>query len=367
MKKIKVLFEGISQNPGGIENFVYNIYKNMDKDLYDVSFLVDDNVKIAHYDDYEKDGCKFFYTENRKKSYFKYLKDLKEIYTQNQFDIIHINVMSYSLFERITYACKYSDAKVIVHSHSTGYAKGYYKTKLLHKIGKIFVRSKKFYRIACGESAGKFMFGKSNYTVINNGIDMDKFKYSEQARNEVRHEFKIDRDTTVISHVGVFYPVKNHNFLIDIFNEYLKVNSNSHLVLVGDGFLKSKIEQKVDDLNIKDKVILTGKRNDVNKIYSASDVYVMPSISEGLSISLCEAQVNGLKCYTTDGVDRNSDISGNVEFLSLKKEAKYWAKEISKNTLRDFDVVNKIKSEYDLKNTCKAIYEYYSKLLNKSS
>ena len=114
MKKIKILFEGISQNPGGIENFVYNIYKNMDKDLYDVSFLVDGNVKIAYYDDYEKDGCNFFYTENRKKSYFKYLKDLKEIYTKNQFDIIHINVMSFSLFERITYACKYSNAEVIV-------------------------------------------------------------------------------------------------------------------------------------------------------------------------------------------------------------------------------------------------------------
>lgn len=364
MKKIKILFEGLSQNIGGIENYVYNLYKNIDKSKYDISFLVDGDIKIAYYDQYKSEGCDFFYTENRKKSYTKYLKDLKKIYSENQFDIIHINVMSYSLFERITMACKYSKAKIIVHSHSTGYAKGYCKTKLLHQIGKIFVRNKKFYKVACGEDAGNYMFGKNDFSIINNGVDTERFKYSEENRKEIRDEFNIDETTTVLTNVGAFFPVKNHSFLIDIFNEYLKINPKSLLLLVGEGFLKEKIEAKVEDLKIQNSVIFAGKRGDVNKIYSASDAYVMPSISEGLSVALCEAQANGLKCFTSDGVDKKTNISGNVEFISLKEDGKYWAEYISKNLSRDYEVLDKIKDEYTLKKSCEAMYKYYDKILN---
>ncbi len=260
MKKIKILFEGLSQNIGGIENYVHNLYENIDKNKYEISFLVDGDIKIAYHNQYEKDGCKFFYTENRKRNYSKYLKDLKNIYLKNEFDIIHINVMSYSLFERITSACKYSNAKIIVHSHSTGYAKGYYKTKLLHQIGKIFVRNKKFYKIACGEDAGNFMFGKNNFTIINNGVDLEKYKYSGQARDEIRKEFNIERDTTVITNVGAFFPVKNHNFIIDIYNEYMQINPKSLLLLVGEGHLKDKIKAKVNDLKIESNVIFCRKK-----------------------------------------------------------------------------------------------------------
>ena len=363
MKKIKILFEGLSQNLGGIENYVHNLYENIDKSKYDISFLVDGNIKIAYYDQYEKDGCKFYYTENRKKSYTKYLNDLKNIYLNNQFDIIHINVMSYSLFERITMACKHSKAKIIVHSHSTGYTKGYYKTRILHQIGKLFVRNKKFYKIACGEDAGNFMFGKKDFTVINNGVDTEKFKFSEQDRDEIRKEFDVDRNTTVLTNVGAFFPVKNHSFLIDIFNEYLKINPKSLLLLIGEGLLKEKIELKAKNLNIESNVIFAGKRKDVNKIYSASDVYIMPSISEGLSMALCEAQVNGLKCFTSDGIDKKSNISGNVEFISLKKDEKYWAEYIFKNLSRDYNVLDKIKDEYTLKKSCETMYNYYDKIL----
>ena len=361
--KIKILIEGISQNIGGIETFVYNLYKNMDKSKYEICFLVDGQTKIAYYDEYQKDGCRFFYTENRKKNYFKYLKDLKNIYTNNEFDIIHINVMSYSLFERIVYACKYSNAKIIVHTHSTGYAKGYYKTKILHALGKLFVKNKKFYKIACGENAGKFMFGKEKFKIVNNGIDIERFVFSDINRDEIRKEFNIPNDTTVIAHVGAFYPVKNHKFLVEIFNEYLKINPNSKLVLVGEGYLQEQIKEQIKVLGLQEKVIFTGKRNDVDKIYSASDVYVMPSISEGLSVSLCEAQINGLKCYTSNDVDKGSDISGNVVFLSLNESAKYWAEKIHKDSDRDYNVLHKIPDKYKLNKSCKIMYKYYDDIL----
>lgn len=363
MNKIKILFEGISQNLGGIETFVYNLYKNLDKNKYEISFLVDKELKIAYYEEYKKDGCNFLYTENRKRNYFKYLKDLKEIYTKNQFDIIHINVMSYSLFERITYACKYSNAKIIVHSHSTGYSKGYYKTKLLHLIGKSMVKNKNLYKIACGEKAGKYMFGKQKFKIFNNGIDFNKFGFSDKYRQEIRNEFKISENTKLIGMVGVFYPVKNHEFLIKVFKEYNMINPDSKLILIGDGYLKNKIKEQVANEDIQEKVIFAGKREDMYKMYSALDIYVMPSISEGLSISICEAQINGLKCYTSDGVDKNSDISGNVKFLSLKQTPEYWAKQIIANEDRDYKVLDKIPDEFSLKKSCKIISDYYDSIL----
>ena len=362
MNKIRILIEGISQNLGGIETFVYNLYKNIDKNKYEISFLIDKKFRIVYYDEYKKDGCKFFYTENRRKNYLKYLKDLKEIYSNNQFDIIHINVTSYSLFERITYACKYSKAKIIVHSHNTSYAKGYYKTRIIHLIGKKILKNKKFYKIACGKDAGNFMFDNDNFEIINNGIDIEKFRYSAKAEEEIRKEFNISDNTTVISHVGAFFSAKNHKFLIDIFSEYVKLKPDSVLLLVGEGNLQKKMKEYAKKTKVNEKIIFANKRNDVNKIYSASDVYVMPSISEGLSISLCEAQINGLQCYTSDRVDKESDISGNVKFLPLEKNARYWAEEIFKFSDRDYNVQEKIPSKYELTNSCKKMYNYYNKI-----
>lgn len=364
MEKKKILFEGVSQNVGGIERFVHDVYTNLDKEKYEISFLVDGKTKIAYYDEYQKDGCKIFYTENRKKNYFRYLKDLKKIYTNNHFDIIHINVMSYSLFERITYACKYSKSNTIVHSHSTGYAKGYFKTRLLHTIGKLFIKNKKFNKIACGENAGRFMFGQDKYKVIKNGIDIDKFKFSNESRMKERAMLNIPEMTSVMCHVGTFYPVKNHTFLIDVFDEYVKLYNNSKLLLIGEGFLESQIRDKVKNKNLDDKVLFLGKRDDVNDILSASDVFVMPSISEGLSMSLCEAQVNGLKCYTSSSVDKSSDISGNVSFLDIDKGAMYWAKSIFNNLNRDEFVLSKIPEEMKVSNSCKELIQYYNEIMN---
>ena len=154
--------------------------------------------------------------------------------------------------------------------------------------------------------------------------------------------------------------MKNHSFLIDLFKEYIKLNANSKLLLVGEGPKQEEIKNKIVDLDLTDKVFLLGKRLDVNKIYSALDIYIMPSISEGLSISICEAQVNGLKCYTSTGVDKASNITGNVEFISLTEGANKWVDIISKNdNSRDNLVLNKIPDEFNSKKSYNKIYEFY--------
>ena len=366
VKKIKILYEGISENLGGIETFIYNLYKNINKERFEVYFLLDKGVKIPFQEEYENGGCKFYRIENRKSNYFKYLKELKEVYMHNKFDIVHINIMSYSLFERITYACRYSNAKVIVHSHNGGFSKNckYRKTKLLDKIGRFFVRkyNKKIIKVACGEKAGKFAFKNDEFTIFHNGIDVEKFKFSKENRLKIRKSMNIENDTIIIGLVAMFNNPKNHTFLIDIFYEYLKLNSNAKLMLIGDGYLKQEIEEKVKNLNLTENVIFLGKRIDVNLLYSAMDVYVMPSLYEGLSISLCEAQINGLKCYTSDSVDKKSNITGNVEFLPLENNAKTWAKNIYNDNERDRFVLKKVPDEFIMKNAYDKIFEFYKNL-----
>lgn len=364
MAKIKILYEGLSSNLSGIETFVYNLIKNADKDVFEFYIMLDNEVIMPYQDELEDMGCKIIKVFNRKDNYKKYLSDLKETYTKNKFDIIHINVMSYSVFERITYACKYSNAKIIVHSHNGGYTNKLYRTRILHQIGKLMIKKCEFINVACGDKAGKFMFKNQNFEIFTNGIDIEKFKYSDKNRKEIRNELNIKDDEFVIGEIAAFLEVKNHEFLIDFFKIYSDNNPKSKLVLVGVGPKLESIKDKVRVLGLNDKVLFLGKRTDVNKIYSALDLYIMPSFSEGLSISLCEAQINGLKCYTTDGVDKTSNITGNVDFISLDEGCKKWVDIISKdiNDRHNF-VLNKIPDEYVSSKSYKKIYDYYCKLI----
>lgn len=361
MNKIKILYIGLSPNLGGIETYLYNLYKNMDKSKFEVSFLVFKGKKVCFYDELKAEGVKFFEITHRNKNYRQFLKDLKEVYSNNQFDYIHQNLMNYSCFERITYAHKYSNAKIIIHSHTAGHGKAVgLKTRILHFIGRLKIKNIPILRVACSDAAGKMMFGKKKFKIFNNGIDVDKFRYDINNRTDIRKELNIDDKTFVLGLIGMFETVKNHKFLLNIFSEYIKNNKNSKLLLVGEGRLKKDIEELSKTLNIEKNVLFIGKRLDVWKVYSAMDVYVMPSLYEGISIALIEAQANGLKCYTSDGVDVKSDLTGNVRFLSLNHKPSEWASFIYNcDNNRDEDVISKFPKEFLSKKTCEEVYKFY--------
>ena len=368
MKKIKVLFIGYGTNLGGIETFLFNLVKNADLKKFEFSFLVfKTNKKVVFYDELIKMGCKIYEMTPRSKNYFKFLKELKDVYTSNDFDYIHFNLMDLSCFERIIYANKYSSAKLIIHSHCGNIE--YLKTKsiasrILHKIGMRYIKKINYIRLSCGEKAGKYMFGKDKFIVFNNGIDYDRFRFSLNNRKAIRKELNIKGNEICLGLVATFSPVKNHTFLIDVIYELNKLNENIKLILIGVGLLEDDIKKKVEELGLTEKVIFLGKKVDANKYYSAMDIYIMPSLSEGLSISLCEAQVNGLKCYTSDNVDKQSNISGNVEFLSLSQSPKEWAEHILKsNNSRDENALEKIPEEFDAKKSYNRIYKFYEDIL----
>ena len=169
------------------------------------------------------------------------------------------------------------------------------------------------------------MFGnKINFELIPNAINMDKFKYSNAIRQEVRKELGINNQL-VIGNVGRFNLQKNHCFLLDIFNEIHEVFPNTLLLLVGNGELEKKIKEKIDELNLNSNVKLLGIRNDVDRIYQAMDLFVMPSLFEGLPLTGVEAQASKLKCFFSDVITREVAITDNVKFISLKLTAKEWA------------------------------------------
>ena len=218
----------------------------------------------------------------------------------------------------------------IAHSHSTTNKKEKKKNLLkqvLRPFSKLFATD----YMCCSELAGRWLFGnkeydKGNVYLLNNAIDLDKFKYDEKVRKEKRKELNISDDTLVIGHVGRFVEQKNHRFLIDIFNEVHKQKEDSILLLAGQGPLMEEMQEKVKALGIENSVKFLGQRNDINELYQAFDVFLLPSLYEGLPVVGVEAQATGLLCVLSDDMTKETKILQSTQFLSLNHKASEWAK-----------------------------------------
>ena len=201
--------------------------------------------------------------------------------------------------------------------------------KLAHRFGSILYGKYINVRIAPSDLAAKYTFGQKAYengsvSILHNAIDIEKYSYSVEMRNCIRSEFDISDTTTVIGHVGRFMTQKNHVFLLEVFCEYAKTNTKSVLMLVGGGELESIIKEKALALGISDKIIFTGVRPDVPALLSAMDVFVFPSLYEGMPNTVIEAQATGLPCIVADTITREADITGLVHYLPLGN-ASEWA------------------------------------------
>lgn len=254
----------------------------------------------------------------------------------------------------------------IAHSHSSD--KGFGIKAFVKSILKIGFNNCCDYKFGCSKAANEWLYGKQsgNSVVIRNGIFSSNYIFNSDKRKHYENEFGINGQI-VIGSVSRFSHQKNHEFILNIFYEYNKLNSNSVLILVGDGELKQSIIEKVNTLCLNDKVIFTGIRSDVPDLLNVFDIFLMPSFHEGLPVSIIEAQASGLKCLLSDVITRETDITGNVEFLSLDKSSKEWAEQISKMLPYDRkDTSSKIiESGYDIKTTSKQLTEFYLNIQEK--
>lgn len=349
---------------GGVESVVMNYYRNIDRSKVQFDFICDKDSTNIPYDEIEKLGGKVILIPPYQKI-FKYHKELKNILKKGNYKIVHSHINTLSVFS--LFAAKKAGVPIrIAHSHSTTNKKEKKKNllkQILRPFSKLFATN----YMCCSELAGRWLFGDKAYDngkvyLLNNAIDLEKFKYDENIRKEKRKELNISDDTIVIGHIGRFVEQKNHTFLIDIFNELHKKNQNSILLLVGQGPLKEEIENKVKDLGLTESVKFLGQRNDVNKLYQAFDVFVLPSLYEGLPVVGVEAQATGLLCILSDDMTKETKILESTVFMSLNVSANAWSttileslkKIVRKGTRKELSNNN-----FNIKIESKKIEKYY--------
>lgn len=312
---------------GGVEAVVMNYYRNIDRNKIQFDFICDDDSTNIPYDEIDALGGKVILIPPYQ-NVFEYHKKLKKVLIDGDYKIVHSHINTLSVFSLFAAKCAGVPVR-IAHSHSTTNKKEKKKNLLkqvLRPFSKLFATD----YMCCSELAGRWLFGnkeydKGNVYLLNNAIDLDKFKYDEEKRKEKRKELNIEDSTLVIGHVGRFVEQKNHRFLIDIFNEVHKQKENSILLLAGQGPLMEEMEEKVKILGIEDSVKFLGQRNDINELYQAFDVFCLPSLYEGLPVVGVEAQATGLLCVFSNDMTKETKVLDTTEFLSLNQSVEEWA------------------------------------------
>ena len=347
---------------GGVESVVMNYYRNIDRTKIQFDFICDNDSTNIPYEEIESLGGKVILVPPYQKL-IQYQKELRKVLKEGNYKIVHSHINTLSVFP--LYAAKKAGVPVrIAHSHSTTNKKEWKKNlmkQVLRPFSKLFATD----YMACTEWAGRWLFGNKTYNngkvyLLNNAIDLDKFKYNEKARAKIRKELNIKDNTLVIGHVGRFVPQKNHEFLVDVFKEVHDNHSNSLLLLVGQGPLQDRIKEKVNGLNLSDSVIFLGQRNDVNDLYQAFDIFLLPSIYEGLGMVLIEAQASGLKCIASDKVPKDAKVTNIISYLPLDIPSKWTQKIcIQKHNKRKDELKLISKKGYNIMNEAKKLEEKY--------
>lgn len=306
---------------GGIENFVMNYYRNIDRNHVQFDFLVHYKEKGYFDDEIKKLGGKIYYFSVREdKRVFKYIKDLVKFFREHrEYKIIHGHMPGLAIiYFFIAKICKISVR--ISHSHVTTTENTFKGIILRHLIKLIKYFSNCYF--ACSMEAGKFMFGRKKFEIIHNAIDIEKFTFNLEKRKEIRKKLGLENNF-VIGHVGRFDLQKNHEFIVEVFNEVYKKNNNVRLLLIGEGILKEKIKTKVKKLGLENKVIFNKVVSNVNDYMCAMDIFLLPSIFEGLGIVGIEAQATGLFSIFSDVVPKEVEVSNLCKFISLKNKEKW--------------------------------------------
>jgi glycosyltransferase involved in cell wall biosynthesis len=318
-------------NRGGIQSFVMNIYRKIDRTKVQFDFLlVNSNAKGDFYEEVVSLGGRAYYICPRNKSITKNKKELEDFFAAHkEYDTLHYHMSSCSYSLPIDMANKYGYKKIIMHAHSSKQTGRFYHT-FFHKLHQPDCLRKATHYLACSDKAAQWLYGTSAQKAVraNNGIETADYVFNQNTREMVRKEWGVNQNEIIVGHVGRFVQPKNHLFLVQIFSEYLKLNPHSKLVLVGDGELFDKCKNKIEELKIEQSVVLLGKRSDVPDVLQGFDLFLMPSYFEGFPVTMMEAQAADLPCVVSSNITREAKVLDAVEYLDLDLGASEWAKHI---------------------------------------
>lgn len=310
---------------GGVEAVVMNYHRHMNPQNVVFDFIVDEDSTCIPKKEIEESNGRVIAVPPYQ-DLGAYLKALKKLFVQEDYRIVHSHINTLSVFP--LYAAKSVGVPVrIAHSHSTA-GRGELKKNALKYVLRTQANRYPTHRLACSRFAGEWMFGNKEFKIIFNAIELDKFAYNPISREAIRAELGIKDDQFVIGHIGRFTPQKNHFFLMNAFEKVVRERSDSVLLLAGDGELRVSVERWAAEHGITNSVRFLGQRNDANCLYQAFDVFVLPSLYEGLPLSAVEAQYSGLPCLLSDRITSEVEVSEGVNFLSVDGNEDQWAEAI---------------------------------------
>lgn len=365
---IRVLQIVSSMDRGGIETFIMNVYRNIDRSKVQFDFLMHTKRECAYNSEIFKLGGRIYYVPPRNQGILKNRKELNEFFEKHsEYKIVHQHVSSLSYITPLKIAKKCNIPIRIIHSHNTKQG-GNFLHGYIHYWNRLSVKKYATNYFACSDLAAKWLFGEKQYKlgkykIINNGIEIEKFIYNDSIRSKIRTELGIE-DKMVVGNVGRFSFQKNHEFLINIFKFIHEKDNNCILLLVGDGELRSQIEKKIKDFKLEHSVVFTGVRSNVCDLLQAMDVFVMPSYYEGFPVTLVEAQAAGLPCIISSNITKQVKVTNNLEFIDLKSSISVWGNRILDklyNHIRRDTSKEVIDTGFDIKNIAEYLQEFYVK------
>lgn len=369
MDKIRVLRIIGQCKSGGTESIALNYYENIDHDKVAMDFLFYGDSLPRFNEILEANGDKVINVTDYTTSISQSIKDISKVVKEGSYDIVHSDLNTLNVFPML--AAKLGGANIrIAANHSTANLKHETKKSIIKYLIRPSVKWEATNYAACSKHAAIWCFGDKVYKegkvkIIRNAIDLDKFQYSDDLRNKVRNQMNWN-NKFVIGHVGRFTEQKNHKFMIEIFKEIHDKCPNAILALIGEGHLLEETKKQVDSLELTDSVQFLKTRFDVNELMCGMDVFLFPSLYEGLGVVALEAQATGLECVVSDEVPSEVKATDLVDSISLKDDVSKWSEIVMKynNNYKRFNRHTELANAgYDIKKAAKDLECYYSELI----
>ena len=352
MERLLCLISGM--HAGGAETFLMKIFRQLDKSKYQMDFCINVQEKCFYEDEITALGGRIHRIPSKSENPREFAKQLTNLIKTEKYESV-LRVTSNAMGFMDLKIAKKAGAKICAARSSNSSDGAGWKPWLAHRLGKLLYSKYVDVKFAPSDMAAKYTFGERAYRngkvmILHNGVDLDGYHYDTEGRKVIREEFGIDNDTLLVGHVGRFMTQKNHLFLLEIFAQILKKKPDSNLLLVGKGELEQQLRDQALALGIEKKVIFAGVRSDIPQVLSAMDVFVFPSLYEGMPNTVIEAQATGLPCVIADTITREANITGLVQYLSLDTPPEQWAEQAlaavtcsRKDTISDF-----IDNQYDI-------------------
>lgn len=356
---IRVLHFIPNLDAGGTETFIMNMYKNLDRNKIQFDFLVHTNKKGYFDDEIKRLGGRIYHFPIRDDyNIFKYIRDLNKFFKEHQeYKIVHGAMPSIGFI--YLFIAKRHHVKVrIAHSHSAFYTKnikGYIKNFLSK-----FMKYQSTLNLSCSKKAGEYLFGKKQFEIIHNSIDIKKYFFNLDKRKEIRNKLNITRDKIVLGHVGRLSSEKNHKFMIQLME---KLDREKYIIVfIGGGPLENKLKELVNKKKLEDNIKFLGVCKNVDELIQAFDIFLLPSFFEGLPTVIIEAQAAGLPCIISSSVTKEVVLSKNTQMLPLDKNK--WISKITKTNIKvnRNNVSKKLLDLYDITKEANKLSEMYISL-----